>query len=100
MVGEVSYFPKSFFPLFLVKIENMTVQTVYDHVADFIAGLDPEKVLELKATEAMSDRMESLVAKKKEEGLSEEEADELNHYLVLERLIRLAKLRARIKLAA
>ena len=78
----------------------MTVQTVYDHIADFIAGLDPEKVLELKATEAMSERLENLIAKKKESGLSEEEQDELNHYLVLERLIRLAKIRARLKLAA
>lgn len=78
----------------------MSVQTVYDHIADFIAGLDPEKVLELRATEDMSERLENLVAKKKEEGLTEEEQDELNHYLVLERLIRLAKLRARIRLAA
>ncbi len=77
----------------------MTVQTVYDHIADFIASMDPQKVLELKAPPGMSTRLEDLIDKEKEVGLSLEEKDELDHYLVLERLIRLAKAHARLRLA-
>jgi DNA replicative helicase MCM subunit Mcm2 (Cdc46/Mcm family) len=43
--------------------------------------------------------LESLVEKEKEHGLSAGEKDELDHFLVLERLIRLAKAHARIQLA-
>jgi hypothetical protein len=77
----------------------MTAQTVYDHVADFIAGMNPQRVLELKAPEAMSIRLEDLIDKEKEGTLSSEEKDELDHYLVLERLIRLAKSHARLRIA-
>lgn len=78
----------------------MTAQSVYDHVADFIADMNPQKVLELKAPEAMSVRLEDLIDKEKEGFLTGEEKDELDHYIVLERLIRLAKAHARIRMAA
>ncbi|MDZ4680383.1 MAG: hypothetical protein SH848_12345 [Saprospiraceae bacterium] len=77
----------------------MSVQTVYDHVADFIASMDPKRVLEMKAPEAMSIRLEDLIDKEKEGMLTTEEKDELDHYIVLERLIRLAKVHARIRIA-
>ncbi len=77
----------------------MSVQTVYDHVADFIASMDPKRVLEMKAPEGMSIRLEDLIDKEKDGELTEEEKDELDHYIVLERLIRLAKAHARIRLA-
>lgn len=75
----------------------MTAQKVYDHIADFIAGLDPKRVLELKAPESMRIRLEELITKEKEGILLEGEKDELDHYLVLERLIRLAKAHARMR---
>jgi|GEM_PF-5826528 hypothetical protein len=34
----------------------MSAQTVYHHVADFIASMDPKRVLEIKAPETMSTR--------------------------------------------
>lgn len=77
----------------------MSVQTVYDHVADFIASMDPKRVLEMKAPETMSIRLEDLIDKEKDGMLTVEEKDELDHYLVLERLIRLTKVHARIRLA-
>jgi hypothetical protein len=76
---------------------KMAVQTVYDHVADFIASMDPAKILELKAPEEMSRRLEDLIEKEKETGLSASEKDELDHFIVLERLIRLAKAHARVR---
>ncbi len=75
-----------------------TVQTVYDHVADFIADMNPAKLLELRATEVARERLIELI--EKDSGLSLVEKDELDHYLVLERLIRLAKAHARQRLAA
>lgn len=77
----------------------MTVQTVYDHIAETIAAMNPTKVLEIRAPQTATDRLESLVEKEKEEGLTITEKDELDHYLVLERLIRLSKAHARVKLA-
>lgn len=77
----------------------MTVQTVYDHVADFIADMNPEKLLELRATDAERERLAALIDQEKETGLTPDEKDELDHYLVLERLLRLAKAHARQRLA-
>jgi hypothetical protein len=78
----------------------MTVQHTYDHVANFLATMNPQKILELKAPQEMSSRLEFLLRKEKEKGLSHEEKDELDHYIVLERLIRLSKAHARIQLNA
>ena len=78
----------------------MVTQMAYDYAADFIAAMNPKKILELRATEADRDRLEALIEKEKESGLSSEEKDELDHFLVLERLIRLAKAYARQRLAA
>ena len=42
----------------------------------------------------MQQRLEELIDQEQSKGLSPEEKDELDHYIVLERLIRLAKARA------
>nr|WP_299421973.1 hypothetical protein [uncultured Emticicia sp.] len=58
-----------------------------------IASLDPAKVMALKANEEMQARLEDLIEKSKVGELEHKEKDELDHYIVLERLIRLAKIR-------
>ncbi len=77
----------------------MAVQTFYDHIADFIAEMNPAKLLELRATEPERARLAALIDKEKESSLTLVEKDELDHYLVIERLIRLAKAHARQRLA-
>ena len=77
----------------------MNAQLAYDHIADFIAAMNPAKILELRAPEEMSLRLEELLVQEKNNQLTDEEKDELDHYIVLERLIRLAKAHARLKLA-
>ena len=72
----------------------------YEEVADFIAGLAPEKLLQLKPSEGVQQRVESLIYKKKDIGLTPEEQYELDRYLALEHLIALAKAQARIRIAA
>lgn len=76
----------------------MTVQTMYDDVADFIANMNPTKILELKAPQEAQERVWSLISKEKDTGLTASEKDELDHFIVLERLIRLAKAHARHRL--
>ena len=77
----------------------MIAQSTYDTVADFIASMNPKKVLEMRASAEMQQRLEELIEKEKSEKLSLAEKDELDHYIVLERLIRLAKARALYRLA-
>jgi hypothetical protein len=72
----------------------------FEEVAEFIASLDPEKLLTLKPSSAVQARVEELISKKKENIISDEEQYELDRYLALEHLIALAKARARIRLAA
>ena len=77
----------------------MIASNVYDSVADFIASMGPEKILELRADADMQQRLEELIEKEKTSALSAQEKEELDHYIVLERLIRLAKARASYRLA-
>ena len=53
----------------------------YEEVAQFIAALDPQKLLELKPSKAILLRVEELISKKKETQLSFEEQYELDRYL-------------------
>jgi hypothetical protein len=72
----------------------------YEEVADFIAALDPNKLLTLKPSASVQERVEILIYKKKDAGLSTEEQYELDRYLALEHLVSLAKISARKYLKA
>jgi CBS domain containing-hemolysin-like protein len=83
----------------IIKINTMTVVKLFGTVADIIAQMAPEKIVNLKAPEEMSIRVEELVNKKKSGGISEEESFELERILSLDLFIGLAKARARKILA-
>lgn len=72
----------------------MTIYNVYDEVATLLASLDTAKLPALKASPAMQQRFEQLTNRAKQAQLNPQDKDELDHYIVLERLIRLAKFRA------
>lgn len=72
----------------------MTIYSVYDQVADLLATLDPAKVLAMKASGEMQQRFDDLAEQSANGELSRRDKDELDHYIVLERLMRLAKIRA------
>ena len=72
----------------------MTIYSVYDQVADLLATLDPAKVLAMKATGEMQARFNELAEKSADDRLDKAEKDELDHYVVLERLMRLTKIRS------
>ena len=74
--------------------------SVYDEVAAFMASMNPEKVIAFKPSEANQERLDNLLDKQKNEGLTPEEKSEIEHYLMLNRIIGLAKARALSLLAA
>jgi len=67
----------------------------YEEIVDFIAeGTSPGKVVAFRPSETTKARVEELIYREKTTGLSPDETAELNHYLQLEHLMRLAKVRA------
>jgi hypothetical protein len=70
------------------------IYNLYDQLAELLAKSNSEYILSLKADQEMQTRFDMLLDKSKEKSLNEEEEDELNHFIVLERLVRLAKIRA------
>ncbi len=77
----------------------MTIYSVYDQIAELIASLPPAKVLALRPPQEVVNRFEFLVEKSKNNQLDTDEKDELDHFIVLERLIRLSKIRAKGSMA-
>lgn len=75
-----------------------TIYNIYDQVAEMIANLEPEMVLSLKISEDMQKRFDDLKRKLNSSELNSREKDELDHFIVLERLFRLAKIKADIQL--
>jgi hypothetical protein len=71
----------------------------YEEVVEFIAAQGPREVIEFKPSEAARGRVWDLIEREKTGGISPEEKVELDHYLEVEHLMRLAKARARQLLA-
>ena len=78
----------------------MVASAIFDEIVDFIAAQNPERVLAFKASEKASQRYEFLVQKEKTEGLYAAEKEELENFEILERIMRRAKAKARLLLAA
>ena len=67
----------------------------YEEIVDFIAaGTTPEDVISFRPSEAAQERVADLLAREKEGELSPIERSELDHYMQIEHLMRLAKARA------
>jgi len=73
----------------------MSALKAYDEVIDFIAAINPDKVLAFRPSEATKQRVSELIYREKTTGLSSEEKAELDHYMWLEHVMRMAKIRAR-----
>ena len=72
----------------------MSVSEAFGDVASLIAQMAPEKIIKLKASKSMSERVENLVYLKKEGIISVDETAELERFLALDLFIGLAKARA------
>ena len=72
----------------------MSALKAYDEVIDFIAVTNPDKVLAFHPSEATMQRVSELIYREKTTGLAAEEKAELDHYMWLEHVMRMAKIRA------
>ena len=71
----------------------------YEEVVEFIASRSPRDVVDFKPSEPARQRVWDLIEREKTDGLSPAEKSELDHYMEVEHLMRLAKARARQLLA-
>lgn len=71
---------------------------VYEEIIDFLAGgFTPDSLIAYQPSEEAKQRVEDLVCREKNEGLTPAETSELNHYMELEHILTLAKARARVR---
>ncbi len=69
---------------------------VYQELVEFIAaGTTPERLVKFKPSEAARKRFADLVHREKTSGITADEKEDLDYYLKLEHIMRLAKARAR-----
>lgn len=74
----------------------MGLPKAYAEVVDFLAaGTTPKNLVAFRPSESARDRVRDLVRREKSVGLDSDEQSELDQYLHLEHLMRLAKARAK-----
>jgi hypothetical protein len=72
----------------------------YEEIAELIAsGGGPESVVGFQASPATREHVANLIAREKLGAITDEERSELDHYLQLEHVMRLAKARAQARLS-
>lgn len=72
----------------------------YFEIIEFIAaGTTPEAVVNFHPSSDAQRRVTELIEREKESGLSEDERAELDHFMELEHILRMAKAKARQILA-
>lgn len=76
----------------------MVAQAGYDEIAKLLAEMDPARLVAFKASPVFQERVDYLLEKNKAEGLTDEEEIEMEHYLIINRLFTMARIKARKKL--
>ena len=72
----------------------------YAELVDFIAAnTTPAKLIDFRPSAETRSRVAELMSREKTVGLSRDESSELDHFVEIEHLMRLAKARARQRLA-
>jgi hypothetical protein len=78
----------------------MRPEAAYSELVDFIAdNTAPAKLIAFRPSAKTRSRVADLVTREKAGALSRDEASELDHFLEIEHLMRLARARARQRLA-
>jgi hypothetical protein len=74
--------------------------SVYDEFAYFLASLSPRRVVSYQSSAKSQTRVAFLIEKNKNEGLSAEESAEMERFMAIEHIVRLAKSKALQKINA
>lgn len=79
--------------------QKMTAEPVlvFEELAQFLASLSPRKVMAFKTSKKSQERVNYLLLKNKERGLSVEENKEMEQYMLIEHLVQLAKAKALLR---
>ncbi len=77
-----------------------TISAAIEDFAEFISKLAPRKVLDYKASAKAQERVNFLLEKNRNNGLSAEEQQEMEYHMMIEHIVRLAKTRALQRLNA
>ena len=74
---------------------SIRMNPAYEEIINFLAqGITPQSLIEFQVSNTVKERVADLIFREKNEGLSADEKSELDHYLILEHLLRLAKAQA------
>ena len=73
----------------------MVISEVFGDIAEVIAQMNPQQIIDLKAPKGISERVEELVSRRKNGLISVDESIELERFLALDLFISLTKVRAR-----
>jgi hypothetical protein len=75
------------------------MSTAYSEFIDFIiAGHSPASILAFQPSDQAKEKVSELIRKQKAASLSDDEAEELSHFLEIEHIMRLAKAKAQQQL--
>lgn len=78
----------------------MIVTRFFDEIVDFLTSFPrPEEIVAYKPSDTLQLRAEALLEKKREGRISEDENKELDSIVIIEHLMRMAKAKARQRLA-
>ena len=76
------------------------MRRIYEEIVGFLArGTSPAQLVQFSPSRETKDRLADLIHREKTTELSEEESSEINHYVEIEHILRLAKARARLHLS-
>lgn len=82
----------------LIRTKLLAFVKAYEEIIEFIAaGTTADRVVSFRPSAATKTRVRELIQQEKTIGLSSEDKSELDHYMQLEHLMRLAKARAHQK---
>jgi hypothetical protein len=74
---------------------SIPMTRAYEEIIDFIAaGTTPQSLIEFQPSDVVKERVADLIFREKNDDLSRDDKTELDQYMLLEYLLRLAKARA------
>ncbi|MBX2928489.1 MAG: hypothetical protein KF852_11680 [Saprospiraceae bacterium] len=79
----------------------MTVEPViaFEKLAQFLANLSPRRVLAFKTSQRWQERIDFLLSKNSEKGLTVDENREMEQYMLIEHIVQLAKAKALLRIS-
>ena len=74
---------------------EITINPAYEEIINFLAGgITSQSLIDFQVSEQVKEKVADLIFREKNNVISPNEKIELDHYLILEHLLRLAKARA------